>query len=76
MDEPKLSSEEIMAYVKFCFKSNIAKKLKNASNFHELAVSLYKKATGIDIPVKVSHAHLRKWMLIKGELVPISSHKE
>ena len=76
MEENKLSSEDIMAYVKFCFRSDISKKLKKSNDFHKLAVELYKKETGIDIPIKVSHAHLRRWMLIKGELVPISSHKE
>ena len=78
MEEAKLSSEEIMAYVKFCFRSDIAKKLKKAKDFHQLAIDLYKKATGIEIPLRVSHNHLRKWMIVKGELVPISSnsHKE
>lgn len=78
MEEAKLSSEEIMAYVKFCFRSDISKKLKKAKDFHQLAIDLYKKATGIEIPLRVSHNHLRKWMIVKGELVPISSnsHKE
>lgn len=71
--ESKLSSEEIMAYVKFCFRSDISKKLKKAKDFHKLATELYKKATGIEIPLRVSHNHLRKWMIIKGELVPIAS---
>ena len=73
MDEHKLSSEEIMAYVKFCFRSDISKKLKKAKDFHQLAIELYKKETGIEIPIRTSHNHLRKWMVIKGELVPISS---
>ena len=74
MNENKLSSEEIMAYVKFCFRSDISKKLKKVKDFHQLAVSLYKKATGIEIPLRVSHNHLRKWMIVKGELTPIASN--
>lgn len=71
MDETRLSSEDIMSYVKFCFRSDIAKKLKNAKNFHQLAIDLYKKHTGITIPIRVSHNHIRRWMVIKGELVPV-----
>ena len=71
----KISSEQIMEYVKFCFRSDIAKKLKKSKNFHKDAIELYKKHTGIEIPIRISHNHLRKWMVIKGELVPVGKNE-
>ena len=75
MTENTLSSEQIMEYVKFCFRADIARKLKKTKDFHKLAIELYKRHSGVEIPLKISHYHLRRWMILNGELVPISSAK-
>ena len=65
-----LSSEEIMEYVRFCFRTDIIKQLKHSKQPHILAVSLYKKETGVDFPISASRRHLSRWMLMKGQLIP------
>ena len=65
-----LSSEEIMHYVKFCFRADILKQLKHAKQVHKVATELYKKEYGKTIPISVSHSHLTRWMIMNGQLVP------
>lgn len=50
----KISEQQIEKFVKFCFVDAIAKQLENSVNPYELSVRLYKKITGIDIPVNVA----------------------
>ena len=68
--ERPLSSEEIMHYVKFCFRADILKQLKHAKQVHKTATELYKKEYGKTIPISVSHSHLTRWMIMNGQLVP------
>lgn len=50
----KITEEQVEKFVKFCFIDSIAKQLENAINPYELSVRLYKKITGIDIPVSTA----------------------
>ena len=74
-EQRPLSSEEIMEYVHFCFRSDVIKKLRKTKHPHVLAIQLFKKETGKDIPLKTSHQHLTRWMLSHGQLLPRNTRK-
>ena len=65
-----LSTEEIMDYVRFCFRTDIIKQLKHAKQPHVVGTALYKKETGKDFPISASRRHLSRWMLMNGQLLP------
>lgn len=68
----KTPKEEILKFVKFCFREDIAKQLEKETSPHFLAVRLYEEETGIKIKPKTAYAQRGKWMMENDRLVKIT----
>ena len=67
----KTPKQEILKFVEFCFREDIAKQLEKETSPHLLAVKLYEEATGIKIKPKTAYAQRGKWMMINDRLTRV-----
>ena len=65
----RTTKAEIKALVTFCFREDIANRLKKAPKPHILTVSLYEEETGIKISKQLAYNQRGKWMVVNGELI-------
>ena len=64
----RITKEELMKFVRFCFRPDIADVLAEVKQPHLLAVRLYEKETGIKINPKTAYAQKGKWIEVGGEI--------
>lgn len=67
----KTPKQEILKFVEFCFREDIAKQLEKETSPHLLAVRLYEEATGIKIKPKTAYAQRGKWVMINDRLTRV-----
>ena len=64
----KTTKDDIKNFIKFCFREDIAEKLKQVKLPHKLAVELYLNETGKKIRAQTAYQQKDKWILIDGEV--------
>lgn len=64
----KTGKADIIDFVKFCFREDIAKQLELVKSPHLLAVKLYKEETGKDINSSTAYNQRDKWIMINGNI--------
>ena len=64
----KTTKADIMEYVKFCFRDDIAQQLARVKQPHQLAVKLFKAETGKDIKPQTAYKQRNKWTMINGNV--------
>jgi len=62
----KTTKSEIMDFVKFCFREDIAKQLERVREPEKLAVDLYEQETGKHIKLSTAKQQNGKWTMING----------
>ena len=64
----RITKAQLMEFVKFTFRPDIADQLAEVRQPHLLAVRLYEQETGIKINPKTAYAQKGKWIEIGGEI--------
>jgi len=64
----KTSKDEIKNFVKFCFREDVAEKLKGIKLAHKLAVELYFNETGKKIKPQTAYQQRNKWVIVDGNV--------
>ena len=64
----RLPKEDVMEFVMFCFRDDIAQQLERVKRPHLLAVNLFKAATGKDIKPSTAYNQRNKWEMVDGKL--------
>ena len=70
----KTLKSDIMDFVKFCFRDDIAHKLEQVDKPHILAVNLYKEETGKVIKPATAYKQRGKWQMINGTIYKVNNH--
>jgi len=63
---PKTTKAEIMDFVKFCFRDDIAEQLARVHDAEKLAVDLYERETGKKIKLSTAKQQRGKWTMVNG----------
>ena len=71
-----MKKSDVKAFIKFCFREDIAKQLEGVVYPHHKAVELYKKETGKDVSAATAYRQHGRWAMINGELCEIKKCKE
>ena len=64
----KTTKADIMEFVKFCFREDIAKQLEKVKMPHLLAVRLDEEETGKIIKPQTAYNQRNKWIMINGNI--------
>ena len=70
-----LKKADVMEFVRFCFREDIAKQLESMAYPHQKAVELYKKETGKEISPQTAYHQRGRWAMVNGELCEIMKRK-
>ena len=60
----RVRKEEIKAFIRFCFRDDIAKRLESAKKPHILAAELYEHETGRHISPQTALKQYGKWTMV------------
>ena len=71
-----MKKAEVKAFVKFCFREDIAKQLENIQYPHQKAIELYKKETGKEVSSQTAYKQHGRWSMVNGELYEIRKRKD
>ena len=67
----RITKEELIKFIKFTFRKDIAEQLANAKYPHKLAVELYEEETGVTISAATAYRQRDKWAEINDKIVRI-----
>ena len=64
----RITKKQLMDFIRFEHRPDIADQLAEVRQPHLLAVRLYERETGIKINPKTAYAQKNKWVMVAGEL--------
>lgn len=67
----RITKEELINFIKFTFREDIAAQLANAKYPHKLAVELYKEETGLVISAATAYRQRDKWAEVNGKIIRV-----
>lgn len=68
----RITKEELINFIRFTFREDIAAQLANAKYPHKLAVELYKEETGIVISAATAYRQRNKWVESNGKIIRVN----
>lgn len=68
----RITKEELINFIKFTFREDIAAQLTGAKYPHKLAVELYEAETGLVISPQTAYRQRNKWTVVNGKIVRVS----
>ena len=66
-----MTKEELINFIRFTFREDIAAQLANAKYPHKLAVELYEAETGIVISAATAYRQRNKWTEANGKIIRV-----
>lgn len=67
----RITKEELINFIRFTFREDIAAQLANVKYPHKLAVELYKEETGIVISAATAYRQRNKWVESNGKIIRV-----
>lgn len=67
----RITKEELINFIRFTFREDIAAQLADAKYPHKLAVELYKEETGIVISAATAYRQRNKWVESNGKIIRV-----
>ncbi len=66
--QPRTTKQDVMEFMAFCFREDIAEQLAKVKKPHQLAVQLYFDETGKTITSQCAYKQRGKWIEINGKI--------